>query len=69
MFRWPKTADYPDLPFEVWVVQRNDLGTVIAGELVQRFTVLDEARRCRDTSDRNIVDRDHFQAELVGDAG
>jgi len=69
MIRWPKKADYDDLPYEVWVVQRNDVGTVVAAVLVQRFSVLDEARRCRDTSERAIVDHDHFEAELVGDAG
>jgi hypothetical protein len=61
---WPKEPDYPDLPYEVWVVRRDDMGKVVGAELVQRFTILAEARRCRDTSDRNIVDRDHFQAEL-----
>jgi len=69
MFTWPKKPDYPDLPYEVWVVRRDDVGKVVSGELVQRFSVKDEAHRCLDTSDRNIVDRDHFQAELVGDAG
>jgi hypothetical protein len=66
---WPKKADYPDLPFEVWVVRRDDMGKVIGALLVQRFRVLDEARLCRDTSDRAIVDREHFEAELIGDAG
>jgi hypothetical protein len=67
MTPWPKKPDYPDLPYEVWVVRRDDL--VVRAVLVQRFSVLDEARRCRDTSERAIVDHEHFEAELVGDVG
>lgn len=67
---YPKKADYPDLPFEVVVVERNpSSGDVLHVEVVARHSLASEAYH-RAQAFRNSLDEgSRYTVELVTPVG
>lgn len=67
--RYPKPADYPDLPFEVVVVERDEQGAVKHVEVCSRHSIRSVAEWRLSTQKASMNGNPRFTAELVTPSG